>query len=85
MAAVMTAESGDSEKIAAAIEECKRLGIVVLPPDVNKSGVGFSLEKLKDLTRGKQVTLEDIHKFINTLEVSEKIKKELSVKFSRTI
>ncbi|MBI2196585.1 DNA polymerase III subunit alpha [Candidatus Daviesbacteria bacterium] len=51
MAAVMTAESGDSDKIAAAIEECKRLGIVVLPPDVNKSGVGFSLEKLKELTQ----------------------------------
>ncbi|MDZ4209858.1 MAG: OB-fold nucleic acid binding domain-containing protein, partial [Candidatus Curtissbacteria bacterium] len=35
----------------AAIEECKRLGIVVLPPDVNKSGIGFSLEKLKKLTQ----------------------------------
>ncbi|OGE19738.1 DNA polymerase III subunit alpha [Candidatus Daviesbacteria bacterium RIFCSPHIGHO2_02_FULL_41_10] len=51
MSAVMTAESGDSDKIAAAIEECKRLGIVVLPPDVNKSGIGFSLEKLKELTQ----------------------------------
>ena len=46
MAALMTAESGDSEKIAAAIEECKRMGIVVFPPDVNKSVVGFSLEDL---------------------------------------
>ncbi len=43
MAAVMTAEFGNSEKIAAAIEECKRLGIVVLPPDVNFSGVGFTI------------------------------------------
>jgi len=51
MTAVMTAESGDSEKIASAIEECKRLGIVVSPPDINKSGVGFSLEKLKSLTQ----------------------------------
>ncbi len=51
MAAVMTAESGDSEKIAAAIEECKRLGIVVLPPDVNKSVIGFSLEKLRSLSQ----------------------------------
>ncbi len=51
MAAVMTAESGDSDKIAAAIEECKRLGIVVLPPDVNKSGIGFSLEKLRSLSQ----------------------------------
>lgn len=51
MAAVMTAESGDSDKIAAAIDECKRLGIVVLPPDINRSGVGFTLEELKDLSK----------------------------------
>lgn len=44
MAAVMTAEYGDSEKIAHAMEECKNLGIIVLPPDVNKSVVGFSIE-----------------------------------------
>ncbi|OGE43998.1 DNA polymerase III subunit alpha [Candidatus Daviesbacteria bacterium RIFCSPLOWO2_01_FULL_39_12] len=50
MAALMSAESGNIDKIAAAIEECRRLGIVVLPPDVNKSGVGFSLEKLKALS-----------------------------------
>jgi adenylosuccinate lyase len=34
-------------------------------------------EKLKELTRGKQVSLEDIHKFIDTLDVNDKIKKEL--------
>ena len=50
MAAVMSAESGDADKIAAALEECKRLNIVVLPPDVNKSKVGFTLEELKDLS-----------------------------------
>lgn len=55
MAAVMTAESDDTDKIAAAIEECKRLKIVVLPPDVNKSGIGFSMEELTDL---KQEDLE---------------------------
>ncbi|OGE29740.1 DNA polymerase III subunit alpha [Candidatus Daviesbacteria bacterium RIFCSPHIGHO2_01_FULL_40_11] len=51
MAALLTAESEDSDKIASAIEECKRLEIVVLPPDINKSGIGFSLEKLKELTQ----------------------------------
>lgn len=50
MTALLTAESEDPEKIAAAIEECKRLGIVVLPPDVNKSGIGFTLEDLSDLS-----------------------------------
>ncbi|MBI4036852.1 DNA polymerase III subunit alpha [Candidatus Daviesbacteria bacterium] len=44
MAAVMTAEYGNPDKIAAAMEECKRMGIVVLPPDVNQSGVGFTIE-----------------------------------------
>ncbi len=47
MAAVMSGESGDADKIAAAIEECKRLLIVVLPPDINKSVIGFSLEEVE--------------------------------------
>lgn len=51
MAALLTAESDNTDKIAAAIEECKRLGIVVLPPDINKSGVGFTLEKLRALSQ----------------------------------
>ncbi len=50
MAALMTAEYGDTEKIAEAIEECKKMGIVVLPPDVNYSGVGFTIENLSDLS-----------------------------------
>ena len=44
MAAVMTAEYGDSEKIAHAMAECKRMGVKVLPPDVNYSGVGFTID-----------------------------------------
>ncbi|MBI3485670.1 DNA polymerase III subunit alpha [Candidatus Daviesbacteria bacterium] len=51
MAAVMTAEYGDTDKIALAIEECKRMGIVVLPPDINFSSIGFSLETLKALSQ----------------------------------
>lgn len=50
MAAVMTAEYGNTEKIAHAIEECKRMGIVVLPPDVKFSGVGFTIEDLNTLS-----------------------------------
>src|SRR3989344_6300721 len=50
MAAVMTAEYGDTDKIARAIEECKRMEIVVLPPDINFSYIGFSIETLKELS-----------------------------------
>lgn len=43
MAAVLTADAGDVEKIAEIISECKRMGIDVLPPDVNKSLGDFSV------------------------------------------
>lgn len=49
MAAVMTAEYGDADKIAEAMDECKKMGIVVLPPDVNYSKVGFTIENLEGL------------------------------------
>ena len=44
MAATMTTEASDAKKIANAIAECKRMGVEVLGPDVNKSGRGFSVE-----------------------------------------
>ena len=43
MAAVMTAESGDETKIYEAVEECKAMGIAVLPPDVNESMNDFTV------------------------------------------
>ncbi|MDB4940357.1 MAG: polymerase subunit alpha, polymerase subunit alpha protein [Candidatus Doudnabacteria bacterium] len=43
MAAVMTAESGDAIKIYEAVEECKKMGINVLPPDVNESLNNFTV------------------------------------------
>jgi len=68
MAAVMTAESDDNVKIAAAIEECKRMGIVVLPPDVNKSEIGFSLEELTKLSK------EDLQRSLSIDPVGERNK-----------
>lgn len=43
MTAIMTNESGDVEKIAEIVSECRRMGIVVLPPNVNLSEGGFSI------------------------------------------
>jgi len=42
MAAILTAESGDVEKIAQIIEECKNMNIPVLPPHINESYGGFT-------------------------------------------
>jgi DNA polymerase-3 subunit alpha len=44
MAASMTAELGDAKQVAVLIAECKRMGVDVLPPDVNQSLTGFSVE-----------------------------------------
>ena len=38
------------ERIAAAVAECARLGIEVLPPDVNRGGDNFSVERRDDGT-----------------------------------
>jgi DNA polymerase III subunit alpha len=48
MTAIMTNESGDVEKIAEIVSECKRMGIIVLPPNVNASEGGFSIIKDAD-------------------------------------
>ncbi|MBI4256714.1 DNA polymerase III subunit alpha [Candidatus Uhrbacteria bacterium] len=42
MTALMTAESGDLEKIAEAVKECARMGIAVLSPDINESRKDFT-------------------------------------------
>ncbi len=42
MTAIMTAESDDLEKVAEAVAECGRMGIAVLPPDVNSSFKDFT-------------------------------------------
>ena len=44
---------------------------------LRREGVAMPYEKLKELSRGKQLKLTDIHKFINMLEVNDKVKKEL--------
>jgi DNA polymerase III subunit alpha len=44
MTAVLNGFSGRAEKVAAVIAECKRLGIEVRPPDVQKSHAPFTVE-----------------------------------------
>ncbi|CAA9275110.1 MAG: DNA polymerase III alpha subunit [uncultured Chloroflexi bacterium] len=45
MSAVLSSEAGNSDKVAEAVAECRRIGVEVLPPDVNRSGLGFTLEE----------------------------------------
>lgn len=43
MAALLTSVKDNTDKVAAYIEECRRLGIEVLPPDVNESRENFTV------------------------------------------
>jgi DNA polymerase-3 subunit alpha len=44
MAALLSVERGNLEKVAFLIGECRRLGIEVRPPDINCSDVDFTIE-----------------------------------------
>lgn len=75
MSAVLTADSGDVEKIAEIVAECKRMGINVLPPDVNESLSDFTV--VQDPETGK----EEIRFGLNTIKnfgkgISESIIRE---------
>ncbi len=41
MAAVMSNEISNTDKISVFVAECERLGIKILPPDINRSGLKF--------------------------------------------
>ena len=43
MAALLTVEQDNTDKVSAFLGECRRLGIPVLPPDVNESDVDFAV------------------------------------------
>ena len=44
MAAVLTSEIENAEKLAFLITACREMGIKVLPPDINSSGISFSVD-----------------------------------------
>jgi len=44
MVCLLNAYSGNSDKLASAVSECNRLGITILPPDINSSEIDFNIE-----------------------------------------
>lgn len=47
MAAVLTAASGNIDDVAKSLAECHRLGVPVLPIDINASRYGFTIEEMR--------------------------------------
>lgn len=55
MCALLTAESNDKIKISQAVHECKRMGLKILPPDINESEVGFTIIANPDSLDGNAI------------------------------
>ncbi len=53
MAALLTVERDNLEKVTNFINECRHMGIEVLPPDINQSDMGFTIVELPEVTEVK--------------------------------
>ncbi len=59
MSAVLTADSGDTDKISEIIRECERMNIEVLPPDINESFADFTVVPGKETIRFGLTTIKN--------------------------
>ena len=77
MAALLTADQNDTERIAIEVEECRQLNIPVLPPSVNNSYRGFTVveEDGKTLIRFGLRAVKNVGEHVVSVMVSERKKK----------
>ncbi|MBW3660736.1 MAG: DNA polymerase III subunit alpha [Gemmatimonadetes bacterium] len=86
MAALLTSEMGNTDKVVRYIEACRQTGIRVLSPDVNESnyaftvvedGIRFGLGAIKNVGRGAIESILDARRrqgrFENLFELAERI------------
>lgn len=69
--------SVDEEKVNSALAEHPEVLAEAIQTVLRREGAPLPYEQLKKLTRGRKVSLKDFEKFIGTLKVSDKVKKEL--------
>ncbi len=62
MAALLTSDFEDTDRIAIELEECRRMGIEVLPPDVNESFVEFGTVPGKNAIRFALAAIKNVGK-----------------------
>ena len=60
MRCVLNAADGNAERVAAAVTECIRIGIPVLPPEVSRSEVAFSIDTADDGRTGIRFGLASV-------------------------
>ncbi len=74
MSAVLTSEKADLERIAVLIEECKKMGLEVLPPDINESFMNFSVVGGKNQIRFGLLAIKNVgHNVVEAILEERKI------------
>jgi DNA polymerase-3 subunit alpha len=81
MAALMTSDYNDTDRLAIEMNECRQMGIEVLPPDVNESFVGTGA--VEEIIRAREkdgqfTSMEDFLKKINVGVVNKKALESLA-------
>src|SRR5437762_11414122 len=56
MAGLLSNEINNTDKISVFVGECKRMGIYILPPDINKSGLKFTPEAVAGVVDADSAT-----------------------------
>ncbi|MFA5310315.1 MAG: DNA polymerase III subunit alpha, partial [Candidatus Paceibacterota bacterium] len=72
MAALLTSEGSDLDRIAILIEECKKMKIEVLPPDINESFSNFSVVPKKNQIRFGLSAIKNVGYNIVELIINER-------------
>jgi DNA polymerase-3 subunit alpha len=77
MAALLTIEAANTDKLAMYLGECRDLGVAILPPDVNTSelaftvvaeGVRFGLCAVKNVGEGAILSILDVRRRLGRIE-----------------
>lgn len=73
MAALLTADAGDTDQIAILVAECDRLKIPVLPPDINESNADFTVAgEEKDTIRFGLTSIKNFGEGISRAIIKER-------------
>ncbi|MDD5145035.1 MAG: DNA polymerase III subunit alpha, partial [Candidatus Pacebacteria bacterium] len=60
MSSLLTSEKHDVERISILIQECKKMGLEVLPPDINESFVNFGVVPKKNQIRFGLLAIKNV-------------------------
>lgn len=73
----MEKTSVNEKKVVEELEKKPEIIAEAMQTILRRESAEMPYEKLKDLTRGKEITINTLHKFVEEMEVSEEIKTEL--------